>query len=76
MVCQFCDVTFIYGESLQLGFGFTSYCFIGCVIESREEHLCCGMSYVWSIIFELDQLWTLEFVLTYQMFISEVGHVV
>jgi hypothetical protein len=40
MVCQFCDVTFVYGESLQWGFGFTSYCFIGCVIGSREEHLC------------------------------------
>ena len=40
MVCQFCEVTFVYGESLQWGFGFASYCFIGCVIESREEHLC------------------------------------
>ena len=40
MACQFCDVTFVYGESLQWGFGFASYCFIGCVIESREEHLC------------------------------------
>ena len=40
MACQFCDVIFVYGESLQWGFGFASYCFIGCVIESREEHLC------------------------------------
>ncbi len=63
MACRFCDVTFVYGESLQWGFGFASYCFIGCVIESREEHLC-----FWS--------GPLGLVTTHQMFVAEVGHLV
>jgi hypothetical protein len=50
-------------------------CFIGCVIGSREEHLCLG--YVMCLVHqmfvsEVDQLWPWG-ISTHQMFVSEVG---
>jgi len=38
----------VYGESLQWGFGFYLLFLIGCVIGSREEHLCLVHVLFWS----------------------------
>ncbi len=74
MVCQFCDVTFVYGESLQWGFGFYLLFLIGCVIGSREEHLCLVHVLFWSIrclVSDVDQM-DIRIVELHRTLVSEV----
>ncbi len=65
MVCHFCDVTFVYGESLQWGFGFNLLLLYR--MCNRIQGRTPVFGYVICLVhdlFEVDLLWTLGLVLT------------